>query len=938
MRTVRRVTGAVLLIVWGGACGSSGDGDGGVDYTALCEGFTPPARDDASACAAVDLSQPDVLASCLEGSGHAGVWAVDADGLPAYDLTVEHRCDPAGYLESEVTGERHGPVHLVGNGRGTVAVAHASGAVELYSQDRGPKWLNKVESWRDPDDGDFPLQVGGGFNYLVVDGEVRSTRFDDMPVGEAIRRQTRRFGVGYVETVTTFDDLVVTRRVMAPDVEARALVSEVTIENLTEQYREVGLVELWDVNVQELTPEETTDLADRDAWHDVVRRRRALMDAFEQTASYSEEQRTVRLDTTARSLPADVMGRDDVSEVDWFVDPIYLAPIDSAEPPDAVWLRDGELWDSAADRAPPAALAGAGDGSSRDEVLDGADQHALMAMRIAVQVPVEAPVVRRFAFGYAPIDHDVAVDLAVLRAQHGELSSQSATSWRDRLVWLAVDGADHAGAMQREVAWSSYAAQAAAVYDEYSGARVLGPGGAQRFVRGLEGGLGDLALLAESMLLVDPALARDTLRYALSAQEGKSAADPWRLPYAVTGVGAAMAASPDRRTDAYFLLPAAVARYAAVTRDLAFLDSDAPYWPRSTGENDTVLAHLAGALAYAEEDLGTGARGFVAMGASDSADDALALAGEGGDGVSSLYNAGAAVLGFPLVADLIEARDAELAAGYRAVADQQRALLLEQGWNGSFVERGFAGGGEPLAADVMFLEPQLFPILAGAVTGSQRDALLDLVAERLGTSAGALGSAPGSGGVRPATGAWLTEAEAQRSPERGWASFWLHSLANRAAVYPDLWCGIWTGPRSFGGPDLDLPGGPDVRLDPAVAMLPALSSHVPAATLRSVMALVGISGAGSRLRITPRVPGETFALIAPRLHLTGSRRSLGGAIEPSAGGSVILDVALPSGLTGGSVVVTVNETEVAFTREGDRVSFELPLTRDAVTRFEVTGG
>ena len=42
--------------------------------------------------------------------------------------------------------------------------------------------------------------------------------------------QTRRFGVGYVETVTRIADLTITRRVFPP-VGARALVTEVSVEN-----------------------------------------------------------------------------------------------------------------------------------------------------------------------------------------------------------------------------------------------------------------------------------------------------------------------------------------------------------------------------------------------------------------------------------------------------------------------------------------------------------------------------------------------------------------------------------------------------------------------------------------------------------------------------------------------------------------------------------
>ncbi len=149
-----------------------------------CEGFITPSRADTSACGDVNAEQPDQLVSCLRGSGHLGQWAIDAARLPAYDFTVEQRCDPAAHAYSPRTTPLRDPIHLIGNGRGLVAMAHASGGVEIYSQDRGHKWMNHVDTWVDPQNPSYPPHLGGGFNYYVAadgvtPGAVRSTRFED---------------------------------------------------------------------------------------------------------------------------------------------------------------------------------------------------------------------------------------------------------------------------------------------------------------------------------------------------------------------------------------------------------------------------------------------------------------------------------------------------------------------------------------------------------------------------------------------------------------------------------------------------------------------------------------------------------------------------------------------------------------------------------------
>ena len=923
---------AILLA----ACGAGG-GTGGLptDYEALCAGYTAPAAASADGCAEVDPADPTALVDCPRGSGGAGRWAIDAAGLPVYDLRVEHRCDPAGHVTTPVRGERLAPVHLIGNGRGTLAVAHASGAVELLSHERGAVSLTGVDLWRDPDDDPYPAQLGGALLYLEVDGRLVSTRWDDMAPGEAAARQTRRFGPGYVETVTEVEDLRVTRRVFAPDLEARALVVETTIDNLADRNREVGLIEAWDVNIHQATPEPDADLSDRVTWQAVRGRRRALMESFRHELSYDAADRVMLVETVAEP-PAGVTDRLDVSDADWFVDPIFMAPIDAAEPPDVVWL--------AADGRPPHELFAddAPGFASRTEAAAGAGQPVFLAMRRTVRVPVAAPVVRRHAFGYAPAGRVALDDVDALRAAHGELAAAAAEAWRRRLVWLAVPGADRAAAIQREVAWSSYALQAGAYHDEYTGLRLVGAGGAARHLRGLEAAPADLALVAEALLLVDPVLARGTLAFAMAGQRGRTGEPPWQLPHASGGVGAALHdGGPARRSDSYLFVPAAVARYLALTRDGDFLDRAVPFWPRAAGEKETVLAHLRGAVAFAEEELGTGGRGLLALGASDAGDDPLAGALEPAAGASSVRNAAAAAAGFPLLADAIEARDPALADRLRAVADEQAALLLAGGRTGVVFERGFTAAGAPLLPGALFLEPQVLAILAGLVDPAEAAALLELVAEHLETPAGALDAAwldrdGAPGAVRPLAAAWLTEVRAAADPAGGWTSLWRGSMAAHAEAFPGLWTGIWTGPRAWQGAGGARPGAADVRVDPALAAWPALSSLPHAGMLRAVMSVIGVSGGAGVLRIDPRVPGETFAVRAPRLELTGAPDALAGSFTPSGSGLVRAEVTLPGGLREGQIQVTVNGATVIPAREGDRVSFDLPLEQGTATVWSIT--
>lgn len=912
-----------------------------------CAGFVVPPRADTSACDDVGADHPGTLVRCLRGSGHLGQWDIDEAGLPAYDFTVEERCDPAAHAYSPRKTPLRDPIHLIGNGRGLVAMAHASGGVEIYTQDRGHKWINHVDTWTDSTNPTYPMHLGGGFNYYVTarNGQpaVGSTRFEDLPVEQAVQMQTRRFGVGYYETTTHDGDLTLRRRVLAPDTAARALVAEVAVENAGAQPLHTELVEFWEVNIHEVTLElVTSDLGFPGVTEQIDRRRRSLMAQFTQHAAWDADARVAVVQTTAKTLPVSVHSRADISKTDYFPDPVYLAILDDGVAPDAVWLDDGELW-SSEQRPIPEAIAGPGDASSRELDVDGAGQHVILAVRVPVDVPAQGSVTRRFAFGYVPGGGTADAVVAELRARAGSVANDSAAAWRQRLIWAAFPGLADAGVVQREIAWAAYNTLANTTFDEYRNVRLLGQGGSYKYIHGLDGAMGDLALFAESLLLLDPPIAADTLTYALASQFGGSESTPWRFPYATTGVGTfSDVIIYNQRSDAYYFLPAAIGRYVALTRDADFLTRTIPFYPRSDGASGDVLEHITRALDYGTQTLGFGARGIVAMGTGDYADGINSLAAPDDPatptGTSSTYNAGAIIYGFPLAADVVEAANATLAQRMRTLAASQADALLNQAWEGQYFYRGFVDSGNPLAPQIFFLEPQVFPVLAGIVDAGRRDAALGEVVARLETDIGALSNVaigaggevggpdkPLVGGIWPVANAWLTAAYAQRAAGEAWSSFTRNTLAAHADKYPDLWYGIWTGPDSFNGPDNPRPGEADAHLVTALTDYPALNSHMHTSPIRALMDLVGVAGTRDGLRIIPRLPSETFAVEWPRLRVRSTPVSIAGDYVSSATVPVAMEVALPSGLRGGSApTVTVDGAPTAATIESGVARFVLP--------------
>jgi hypothetical protein len=376
-----------------------------------------------------------------------------------------------------------------------------------------------------------------------------------------------------------------------------------------------------------------------------------------------------------------------------------------------------------------------------------------------------------------------------------------------------------------------------------------------------------------------------------------------------------------------------------------------PFWPRDAGDTSTVLDHLQRTREYAEDTLGIGARGLVAIGTGDYADGVLNLTDEPatGSGSSSTYNAGFVIQGFPLAADVVEPADAALAGYYRTLAADQAAALDAEAWAGEWYHRGFVDSGNPLAPDILFLEPQLFPILAGVATTQRRGELLDLIDTRMETGIGAVSNVPlgdgGGGGldqpqiagIWPVANAWLTEAWSLADPDAAWSSFTRNTLAAHADAYPGVWYGIWTGPDSYNGPDHERAGEADAHLVTALTDYPALNMHLHTSPLRALVGLLGITGTADGITIAPRLPKVTWSVRFPRLTLDSQATALSGSIIVSATGPFTLRVLLPPDLRTTAFQVEVMGVDAPYTRIGDFVDITLDATAGVPVTWRVGG-
>ncbi|MDI7277686.1 MAG: hypothetical protein QME94_17040, partial [Anaerolineae bacterium] len=489
------------------------------------------------------------------GSGHYGDWITDESGLPAYNYTCDHLIDPLAEYRTR-RGKSRDHFHLLGNYH-VSALAHNEGYVEFFRPDSLGCWLNRYAPRRGA--------YAGGFGFLRVDGNVRSTLYRHL--GSPLYR--RIWGVGYFRKSAVWGDLTVEQVAFIPYGDDPVLVNLTMLGNRGLRPLTLSYVEYWDVLVTPVLP-------GRGEQARILRGARVR-----RTTRYCAQQRLL-LCSPAGTYPGPgaTSGRRDPDPPTIFLAAIDGLPVAGYETSRALFFGAGGLDGPEALHLPFLACNLFREPTSGDRIV--------LALQRDVTVPPRYHVTLAHLYGCASWDaarRDASrsttplglVERYTMRPPQAWLE-RSLESWRQSLIRLEAPDDPW---MAREVAWNSYYGQALTSYSAITDEAFFDQGGHRTFAQGVPCPPRDACQHALAFLPSSPAQVRSTVRHLsrLCEPDARPPFRPWRGLF-----GSGVRLPPDQ----YLWLLWLIAEYALHYRDRAFIDQELPPLPGAAGRSRTI--------------------------------------------------------------------------------------------------------------------------------------------------------------------------------------------------------------------------------------------------------------------------------------------------------------------------------------------------------------
>lgn len=865
-----------------------------------------------------DSGRPDIASSY--GSGHFGRWGVDEFGLPVYHYTADEMTDPHA-VQPDVGGSTSAESQI-GNDN-IKGMAYNDGYTMLWSQQLLSQWAN----FYDPSDEHY----AGGYGYLDVDGHTGSTLYLDHPTGEDFQRW---FGVGYVRKEITLDGLEVREDTVAPFGNDPVLLDDVTITNDSKTLKRADWFEYWDVNPYDQSQHENLGV---------------------QSPTWNGRSETL----SAVQVPT---ARNDTTPLTSFAAALR-GPVPS-------WDTSVSRFFGSGSRAVPAEVA-----SNRlSETIAPSDPvglsgKTLFVFRTAVRVEPGHSVTLRYIYGMA-LPEQVAGLVAKYRAaRNPERASEE--RWVSYLPRVEV-GRSYRW-VSREIEWDAYLLRSATVYEQDSGEHTITQGGDYQYALGANLGTRSWLHYSWPMTFSDPGLTEQILKYAIKLQPPGVAADA-QLPYGTTQLYLPLELGTSNDLD-FWLLEAA-AQYGLASRNLSFFHEQVPFY--GTGQTATVWQHLKIAFEHMQTYLGP--HGDYVIGATGDWND-FSTEFEMMD-ESTLILAQLAYA-YPQLADLADLYgDHAFATELRTAGAKDLANLRAQ-WTGKgWYSRGYSGTIQ-IGKGVIFEEPQPWAMLAGAPTPRQAETLIANIHRyldgygapggptRIGTAQSPALDDPGvtehgplppsgvdlpspfgevpppsslqgadewPGGVWYDLNGWLTwayaslQGEVPGAVQDAWSEYLRNTLANHATVYPNAWDGtinvddvcyaFYSKTPQECGNDIDTGFGGQITEQPTWMEMDAID-------------LAGVTPTQSGYRITPHLPMTDFSLRFPQVGVARADRLLRGYVTPSAGGRLVMQVAIPPDSHGRRLVAYDGRRIVPSSTEHGLVTFTLATRAGRATDWAV---
>jgi hypothetical protein len=784
--------------------------------------------------------------------------------------------------------------------------AHTGGWMQFWNQDRLAQWANAYE----PD----ARHYGGGYGFLRIGGETISTAYDDR--GASVQDR-RRFGIGYFQRSTVRSGITIDETVYAPFGNDPVVLHDVRIINTSGAALPAAWSEYWDVNPVVLhNPDEVLH-------PDRVHRGIGPPRYMASSGTLSVTQHPFAGDTRPLSIFA--------AAID--------APVDG-------WTTDlAEFFGDGGRAQPDGVAAATAPSTAAPATANGETGRTAFVLRSNVDLPAHGSVTLRYAYGMAQ-PGAVAPLVARLRRAPDPLRS-SMRSWRRYVPQVSL-GRDDAW-LNREMQWDAYMVKAASVYDAVCRTHTITQGGYYQYAIGFNEAYRDPLEHMLPMALMDPRLARETIRWALQYQR-RGTGD---LPY---GTAPLCSRSEKLGTadELNFWLFLSVIQYIQQTRDFGFLNERVAYDGGGTG---TVWEHLRLAHRNQEQRIGYGAHGLYKPGTQGDTFDltrfTLGL-------TESTSTTGNFAYIYPQLAALAaHYGDGAFARALRRDGKRLARALGSQWQARGWYARGFVGA-RAFGTEAIYADAQYWPLLAGLPDKGQAAKLIGNVQRyldafdapavlhgpsRVGPTAVPARNDPGvseSTANFPGRESWwfvnapLVWALIERADDLpgaadyAWSVFRRLTLANHADAYPDQWSGTITTDDTCAGPAATVPGACGLGLSDDYN---TQITHAHAWGLFALFKLAGIDGTPRGFAVAPRLPQRAFSVRTKVVGVAYSPSVARGYVRPVRGGKIEMTVRLPRATR--HPTVTVAGHRVPFRRRGDDVRFTMHADRHRAVNWWV---
>jgi hypothetical protein len=878
------------------------------------------------------------------GSGHFGEWIEDSFGLPAYRYTCDQITDPKAVLPVDKAWRSPTDhMHQVGNDR-LIAVVSNYGYIQVRQDEGSPKFLNDY----------FPEQnrYGAGIGFLGDGDTILSTYYS----GRA-ESFDRIMGMGYLRKKVAGPKYQIDQVIFAPFGDDPVLISQVTITNRSDRPRNPKWIEYWGCQNYQFSYRSLMEASIAGSASDAPNLRRNFCARFEhhfrrvkngaglfesqtfRSRAPEEEAAWEKVQSSLKANPTGFYGgpmsalAPGASMEDLSPPPTFLVSLDA--PPDGFAANAAKFFEGGLEHP-----LGIDQPLDNDLGCTGPESAFFLERRLDLK-PGESRTLH-FLYGYLPEGFQIDDLFNKYAAEPSSLWSRSSAHWKTNNLLFRTESEPW---VERETAWSSYYLRSGLTYDSFFKEHILSQGAGFQYLAGLQGAARDPLQHVLPLVFTSPDIVREILRFTL-----KEIQPDGSLPYGLAGSGVPMPCIY-RPSDLQLWLLWLASEYVLATRDKSFLGQRVPAYPphEATPDDPTVFELLSRSYSYLTSNIGTGKHGLMRLLNGDWNDSIVfthlepAQVAEVTAHTESVLNAAMAVYVLSYYARMLDfVQHPELADEARAKAEAQREAVRQQ-WTGRWFRRAWLG--EQLGwmgEKQMWLEPQAWAVISGAADSNQIQTLTAELDElvRKPSPIGALLQSqadptmkdePGTGtngGVFAAINGTLIWALALVNGAMAWDEWKKNTLARHAAIYPDMWFGIWSGPDCYNSVLSKNPGGtgPD---------FPVLNMHSHAWPLYTAAKLLGIDFHEHGINFHPVLPLADYEFASPLLGFKRSLQGYSGWYSPTTAGNWNIDITLADADRARVRQVTVNGLTEKLGLNGSPIRFSGKSKPGIPLRWEV---